>query len=682
MKDVLFGDFETYSEVNLKKCGVDRYARDPSTGVFFLGYAFGDGLTALSGPEECPLDVVCHIENGGIFVAHNAPFELAIWNLVLVPRFGWPVLRPEQVVCTMARAYAMSLPGNLDGAAKALGLPFEKDTVGHQLMLRLCKPYKGKWLKDCETTFTFMKEKWTAARAIQRLGEYCKQDVEVERAIYKRARPLSSREQKIWLIDREVNDRGVQFNLDEVRGAAALRDRMIDEFDKEMYQVTDGAVAACSSIGALKTWAADYGILGDSLGKTEVLEAMDLDCLPKNVKRALWCRREAGRATSLAKLDAILMRCRPDGRVPDNIQYHGAATGRFAGRGIQPHNLPRDMPGPEAVDMIMELLREQNLPMLRMFYDSPMSTISQVLRGFMVAEPGKLLIGGDWSNVEGRGLAWLAGEEWKLDAFRAYDRGEGPDIYIAAYAKAFNCSYEDAVRQVGKVIELAFGYQGGVGAARAFGFQGTDEEADALKDGWRGAHPCIKQYWEDLEDAAMGAVMYPGQVFTAGAFGREVKYKKKGSFLWCLLPSQRLLCYPYPKIMPVKARWTDADDNPVYKRSLTYKSVPSQQEWMRKQVVEDRTNTRMWARVSTYGGKLSENVTQAICRDILTDAMIELHARGYEIMVHVHDEIVVEGAFTQEQFEEVTKIMNTPPLWAKDFPVAAACWIHNRYMKD
>jgi len=315
------------------------------------------------------------------------------------------------------------------------------------------------------------------------------------------------------------------------------------------------------------------------------------------------------------------------------------------------------------------------------------------------APPGKKFCVSDLSNIEGRVLAWLAGEEWKLKAFRAQDadpKNKALDLYIIGYARSFGMAIAEVVadyeaggkmRQIGKVQELAFGYQGGVGAARKMAPKDTREMSDATLDewktSWRAAHPKIKQYWWDLQDAAINAVLEPGKITRAGAAGRQVMFRKRGSFLWCRLPSGRTLCYPYPAV--------HSND---FGQFLTFKSVPDATVWAtfvgQKErgetnttyVVDEPGNSRKWARISTYGGKLSENITQAICRDLLADAMLRVESQGFNVVLHVHDEIVAEGDFTEADRQRFQALMCQVPLWAAGFPIAAGCWLSERYVKE
>ncbi len=706
IQPILYVDFETRSPVDLKKEGLKRYAKHHQTEALMMAWALGEGEFKLwQQGQVCPPQVRAHVEAGGIVVAHNAQFELAIWNFVLAKRHGWPELRINQTRCTMAACYAMALPGALENAGGALGLEIHKDSAGRSLMLKMCKP----WAFDPDNKPLYH----DSPEMRDRLGTYCIQDGEVEREIWKRVLPLSPREQQLWELDQKINLRGIPFDMNALEGALLIADAEKERLNDEMALVTEGNVRACSAVAALKEWASDYGVMPESLAKAELSELLSETTLPEPVERALQLRQASSRFTSISKLRAIKDR-NWDGRVSYTFQYHAATTGRWAGRGIQPHNFTRDLPDdPAVVENIMEALRTRNIAALRK-HGEPSVVISKCLRGFMHAQSIKSLMGGDFSAIEGRGLAWLAGEEWVLQAYREIDANpDVPDMYERAYAKTFGIRPEDVTkeqRQVGKVEELAFGYQGGVGAfatmgkaakiivvsgkitdahhkkAAAIGGQVfTDGQANSFKEGWRAARPKTKKYWWDLEAAAIEAVRTPGELRAAGARGREVTFRKRGSMLWCKLPSQRVLCYPYPEIR--------RDDD--YRRdTLTFKGVPDQLVWAtytgQKErgevnttyIVDDPSNTKQWSRISTYGGKLAENVTQAICRDILADAVRRVEAAGFPVVAHVHDEIIVEGDFDAEDRMAFEILMSEVPEWATDFPMSAGCWLAPRYRKE
>ena len=693
----IFVDFETRSPVDLKTGGLMRYARHPQTEPLMLAWAFGDEDIALWLPgEPFPERIRQHVEADGIVVAHNFQFEAAIWNYVCAKRYCWPRLKLEQGRCTLAACYAMSLPGALENAAHALGLAIKKDSEGRALMLKLCKP---KAMKDGQPVYHESVEQTV------RLGEYCKQDVAVEREIYKRVLPLTDQEQRLWILDQYINLRGIPFDLASLNAALAVADIEKARLDNEMARVTDGEVAVCSNIGSLKEWAADFGVIQDSLAKAELNELLGEECLPAVVEEALRIRQSAGRFTSISKLKAIKQR-EVNGRVAYTKQFHGATTGRWAGRGVQPDNFIRDLPKPADVENVLAALRRNDARWIDIAYGEPSIMISKCLRGFIHAAPGKKFVGGDFSNVEGRGIAWLAGQDDKLDAFRECDANPDlPDMYERAYAKTFNRdphSVTDMERQIGKVEELAFGYQGGVGAFRTMGktygvrvvakitpeiqkkggLIVTEQQADEFKSGWRAAHPKIVDYWYALQKAAIKAVKYPGDIERAGARGREILFRKRGSFLWCRLPSGRTLAYPYPEIR-----------EGMYGDVVTFKTVPGSLEWAiyAKQklcnepnttdIIDDPTNTREWCRMSTYGGRWAENFTQAVCRDILAEALMRVEPAGFPVVVHTHDDAIAEGDFTEKHRAHFEQLMNVVPVWAPGFPIRAKCWLSARYIK-
>jgi len=702
MAEPLFIDKETRSPVDLRKAGLMRYARHPLTEALCMTWAFGrEDFTEWHQGQPLPGRIAQHVDAGGIVVAHNAQFELAIWNFVM-RRHGWPALAIEQVRCTMSAAYAMGFPGALDNAAPAMGLKVTKDREGYALMMKMCKP------REILVDGTPIYHDSPEMRA--RLGLYCRQDGVVERDIYYRIQPLTDQEQRLWQLDQRINLRGIPFDMPSLEAALKVADVEKERLNKEMGVVTEGAVTACSAVGALKEWAADFGVMQDSLAKAEVDELLGEEYLPEPVEAALKLRQSAGRFTSISKLNAIQRR-EMVGRVHYALQYHAATTGRWAGRGIQPHNFTRDLPEPEEVEDVLAALRRGDAAWVAAAYDEPSIMVSKCLRGFIHAAPGKTLLGGDFSNIEGRGLCWLAGEEWKLQAYRDFDAGTGPDLYNVAYAKTFNIPVGRVTkteRQIGKVEELAFGYAGGVGAFRTMGktykvlvvpkitpeivkrragYQIiTESQADEFKNGWRASHPAVTGYWKALERASIAAVQKPGTVTYAGAAGREVRFRKVGSFLWCRLPSGRNLCYPYPAI---------GTGNFGYDQ-LTFKTVPDAVVWAKYQGQKERgeenttyivepiggeNHTREWCRVSTYGGKLAENITQAICRDLLAEAMLRVESVGFPIVVHVHDEVIAEIYFTDSDLTRFEALMAVVPPWAVGFPIAAACWRSARYIK-
>ena len=677
---VLHIDFETYSACELRDRGLHNYATDPTTGVHCMAFAFEDqpvGLFDGAGLyvrveewREQPdlMRVINHVYDGGIVYAHNAAFELAIWNNICVPRYGWPPLKPEQVRCTMAMCYAMGLPGALENAAPALGLAQRKDAAGKRVMLQLAKPKADGefWTPE------------TAPEKFEQMYAYCKQDVEVERALHHRLMELSESEQRIWRLDYRINQRGIRVDLESIDKAIALVEQEKRRLDAEMLRVTGGVVGKCTEVQLLVKWIRSQDVEIKGLAKADVLDALQGD-LPPAVEAALRLRKEAAKS-STAKLIAMKERASADGRVRGCFQFHGAATGRWAHRGIQPGNMPRPRPGiggDEVSDIISRLSEHAYIDMM---YGPTMDAIADSLRGMIVAEPEHDLVAVDFSAIEARVLAWLAGQESVLDIFRTHGK-----IYEHAAAGIYHVPMEKVTkdqRQIGKVAVLALGYGGGVGAfqsmARVYNVKVPDAEAEEIKKAWRDSHPAIVRYWYALEDAAIRALT-EGGVQSVGPRGREVKFRKAGSFLWLQLPSKRVLCYPYPELRVVETPWGDP------KEALTYMTEldSTTRKKLGNKVLPDPNANGNWCRISTYGGSLAENVTQAVAADLLRYSMETLESAGYPVICHVHDEAVTEipSSCDKHTLERVEELMARTPEWAAGLPVSAEGWRAKRYRK-
>jgi DNA polymerase len=663
-------DFETRSAVDLKKAGIDVYANDPTTSVLCAAYAFDEDQVMLWRPRSCsPERMADHVASGGEVVAHNAAFEFNIWNRVWRGQLpGLPALKLEQMRCTQAEAYAMSLPGSLDGAAAALNVAQRKDKEGRRVMLALSQPRDFDalgapvWYTEESHPEKFLK-----------LYDYCMQDVEVERAIEKRLMRLSAVERATWVLDQTINGRGVGIDVRNAERALLIVRDEKKRMERELAQLTDKAVTSPSEIQALALWLEMQGVQLDGLTKQEVIDLLELDTLPLHARRAVELRQEYAKS-STSKIAAMLAARSADNRMRHLHQYHGAGTGRWAGRRVQTQNLKRPTIEQAEIEAIFGALENgTGAEHIETFHGNAMDALSNCLRGFIVAAPGHVLMAPDFANIEGRGVAWLAGERWKLDAFRAQDDKTGPGIYELSYSTSMGVQVSTvtkAQRQIGKVQELSMGYQGGVGAfqnmAKNYGVKVPDDEADRIKKLWRGAHPAIVRLWKDLEQAALNAVARPGRLYEAGVVPSA--FKVSGSFLWCRLPSGRVLCYPYPRIELVEVPWEDEDGNKAKKDCVCYMGEDSK--------------THKWSRQKTYGGKLTENITQAICRDLLRDAMFRAEREGFPIVMHVHDELVVELPEAQaDRLDELCEVVSEVPAWAKGLPVVAEGWVGRRYRK-
>lgn len=692
MTDLLFIDFETRSTLDLRATGVDAYAKHPTTDVWCVGWMWRGGDVEVEPPAKVAARVLQWVREGNPVVAHNASFELAIWNLICVPRFGWPVLKPEQVVDTMAMAYAMSLPGALDDAAKAVGLEVQKDAAGHRLMLQMARPRKI--LADGTIIW------WDEPDKVARLFAYCGQDLRVTSPLYERLMPLSPAERRVWALDQRINNRGVYIDAKAADMALAVVEAEKKRLAADMYRVTGGMVSSATEVARLTKWIRDQGVQIEGLAKADVLDALSLEGLPENVRRALEIRQEAGKS-STAKIDKMLDGRSPDGRVRHILQYHAAGTGRWGGRRVQPQNLPRPTISQDDIDGVLDFMGNgatvsHVMAYMAMFCGTPMQTLASCLRGLITAAPGHELVAADFSAIEARGTAWVAGQQDVLDVFAT-----GADIYCHEASPIFGrviTKKDKDERQVGKVAVLALGFGGGIAAfgtmARGYNlaldpiydilahtFTSDEIETaertydyyarlangpmskragitvDIIKQRWRRKNAKVKALWDDLNLAAITAVKQPGRAFTIGS----VAYKAAGSFLWCRLPSGRVLCYPYPEVQETTTSWGKVVE------TLTYKAV------------DDRT--KQWQRAHTYGGKLTENVVQALSRDLLVDAMTRAEDAGFPIVMHVHDEIVAELPIGSNRLGQLIDICATAPAWARGFPMAAEGWAARRYQK-
>jgi DNA polymerase len=682
----LGADYETFSQIDLKKAGLHNYATDPSTGAHCLSYGPDpEHIHTWVEGEPFPQDLADHIAAGGIITAWNAAFEWAIWNLCCVRKYGWPPLPIKQVRCSMVRAYAMALPGALDDAAPALGVDQRKDAAGHRIMLQLSKPKKDgtMWRRDADSLDKFLA-----------LYGYNRQDVRTELACLDRLMELSPSELDLWELDHKINNRGVMCDLASVDKGIAIIQSEQKRLNAEMLKVTGGVVGACTEVQMLGKWIASQGVEMDGLAKADVLDALAADVvneeaeeagelppwakiMPPAVRRALELRQEAAKS-STAKLVAMKEKASADGRIRNMHQFHAASTGRWAGRGIQPQNLFRTRAGitQEDIESMFSMLGDKD--MFDLFYGPSMAAISDCIRGMLIAGEGNELVACDFSAIEARAVAWLAGQESVLEVFRTHGK-----IYEHDAASVFRVPMEEvtkAQRQIGKVVRLSMAYQGGLGAfqamARTYDVHVPDEQADEIKKAWRAANQKIVRYWYDLEEAVLGA-MRNGSITSAGARGREVKFRKAGSFLWALLPSGRALCYPYPELRMVMTPWGEE------KEQLTFMTVVDQTQKKKAKVLPDPNARGRWQRVSTYGGSLAENMTQAIARDLLADAMRAIEAEEFEIVLHVHDEVVTEVKQFRAQYalERMIAIMSTAPSYASGLPLAAEGWRGKRYRK-
>lgn len=658
---MLIIDFETRSAVPLDERGAHVYAADPTTDIICMGWSVYDQPAELWKPnDEIPDGILIALSDKLPIYAHNYGFDSLIWEHVLHKRYGFPMPNANTWMCSMAMSYAMGLPGKLANVAAVMGLTSQKDMKGNRVMQQISKPRSFSSVDGSPIW-------WDDAEKFRMTYEYCKTDIVTTRELIKNIRPISADELPVFHMDRRINERGVKIALPEAKAAITLIEQEKVRLDKEMRIATGGFVSSCTEAKRIKQWLATVGVNVEGVSKAILLETLLDRSIPMKARRVMELRQESAKA-STAKLDAMVNRVSSDGRIKGLFQYTAAGTGRWAGRGVQVQNLPRTtFMKQDEIEYIFARLKDRTLTAEEIvtFYGSPMSVISECIRGFLVAEEAHALYACDFSAIEARVLAWLSGEEWVLDIFRTHGK-----IYEAAASAIYQMPMEQvtkAQRQIGKVAELALGFGGGkvafVKMGLNYGLSVSESSAESIKQAWRASRPATVKYWYALENAAINALKHVGDKFHAGVKGREVCFLKNGSFLLCRLPSGRIIYYPHPKLEAVLTPWGDPKD------AVTYMS--------------ENTQNRQWERCSTYGGSLAENITQSVARDLLAEAMLRLDTAGWKIIMHAHDEVVCEEIISENKtMEDMESIMCTLPSWGKDLPLSAAGWIGKRYRKE
>lgn len=707
-------DFETRSRVDLGDCGASVYARDPSTEILCLAYCDGktrnDVRLWIPGDED-PVDLLVAIGRGELIEAHNAGFERQIWRWICHERFRWPDVRFNQWRCTLAACSALGLPRSLADAAAALGLPIKKDAEGRKVMLRLCKPLpSGKFDNSYHRLF--------------RLYEYCKQDVRAEVALSKAVPQLEGNELTLWQLDQRINLRGIPVDVHGVRDALAVVERHVSNSGDRLAKLTGGAVKTPKQVAAMRQWILDRtGKVIPDLTSETVREWLGKE-LPDDVAEVLQIRQDTALA-STAKLKSILARCDEDGRVRGNLVYHGAATGRWAGAGIQIQNFPRGSLTPKEIELVHRLIAGRDPEVFGPLFGSPMAALSSSLRSFIRAEKGKKLLACDFAAIEARVLAWLAGEQELLDTFAG-----GGDVYKAMAAKIYSVDAAEVTkvqRHVGKTAILGLGYGMGVKAFRdaceIMAKVTLDMKmAKLVVQTYRAANPNIKSFWSHLNVACISAIR-SGEPHRVGHL--EVTSSK--DWLRIELPSGRKLHYRSPRLVKVQTPWSDGYEGPIHCRQVLQAQLENAEvelgdhngyrfencrvpkrawEVLAKQsdtfpvgafsdlkrmepVYIDQieymavdSTTRKWSPTRTYGGKLVENVTQAVARDFLAEAMVRVEAKGYSIIATIHDEILSEvpdeGPWHLMEFES---LMRAVPTWGRGCPIAVEGFEAKRYRK-
>lgn len=665
-------DLETYSTVSIGAAGSYRYILDPSFEILLFAYSL-DGMPVevidVASGQVIPLWLKNALKNP-LYIKHayNAAFE---W-FALSKYLGW--LPPDQWRDTMLHALYCGYPASLDAAGRAMGLPEDKKklTTGKALIRYFCVPCKPSNANGNRTRNLPKHDpaKWKLFK------EYNGQDVVTEMEIDRRlsAFPVPAFVQKQWETDLTMNARGVAADMEMVSGALVIGATVKSQLMAEARQLS--GLNNPNSIKQLARWlteATDGDTEITSVTK-ETVATMLKQPQPANVQRMLEIRQELGK-TSTKKYDALETCIADDGRVRGLLQFYGAnRTGRWAGRLVQVQNLPRTYTHP--LPPARQLVKDRNIDGLRLMYGSINDTLSQLIRTAFVATPGNVLIDADFSAIEARVISWLAGQEWRLEVFRTHGK-----IYEASASQMFHVPIEKikkgnpeyALRQRGKVAELALGYQGGVSAMRRMDTGHnlddlSDDEVKGIVDRWRETNSMIRDLWNIVDSAAVTVITNGGaqtiRSETTDAvvtLACELDVITGTRYMTILLPSGRKLYYPSPEIGV--NRW----GNP----SVSY--------------MGQNQTTKRWERVETYGGKLVENIVQAIARDCLAIAIENLEAQGLHVVFHIHDEVVIDTpawADNDTMLDTVTKIMTKPIPWAQALPLNADGWVDKFFKKD
>ena len=640
-------DIETYSPEQLAKCGVYRYCQHPDFEILLFGYSI-DGapvqVVDFTAGERLPEAVYSALTDPNVTKwAFNAQFER-----VCLSRFlGYPVgtyLDPVSWRCTMVWAATLGLPLSLEGVGAVLGLEKQKLKEGKDLIRYFCTPAKARDGGAFRHYSTDNTEKWAVFKA------YNRRDVETEMGIQQKLAkfPVPESEWRNYQLDQRINDRGIMLDMEMVRQAIDC-DEQFKRTHLDMARSVTG-LDNPNSPAQLKAWLSERGVEAESLSKAAVLSL--LEEADGEVELALSLRQELAKS-SVKKYTAMEMAVGSDSRARGLIQFYGAnRTGRFAGRLIQVQNLPQNhLPD---LDEVRRLLKCRQFDAIEMLYDSVPLVLSELIRTAFVPKPGCRFFVADFAAIEARVIAWIAGEQWRQEVF-----AKGGDIYCASASQMFHVPVEKHgvnghLRQKGKIAELALGYGGSVGALKAMGALSMgvpEEELKPLVDAWRGSNPNIVKLWWDVDRAASTCVREKVPTETHG-----IRFFYQSGMLFIVLHSGRRLVYVKPRM----------GINRYGSETVTYEGVGTQKKWLR---------------LESYGPKFVENIVQATARDILVEAMQRLDAKGYKIVMHVHDEAVIEAP-ADTSLEDICSVMGETPAWANGLLLRADGYVCDFYKKD
>ncbi len=646
-------DIESYSGTDLKECGLFKYVEDPAFEVMLIGYSVDGGpvnvIDCVAGDLDAEADLYDMLVSPDyIKYAHNAQFErtcLAKWADEPMP--------PEQWRCTMVHALTCGLPASLAAVGEALGLPADKqkDKQGKALIDYFCKPCKptkanGGRVRNLPAHDP---DKWRL------FIEYNRQDVVTEMEIDKRLEQINKapeREQHLWELDQRINDYGIRVDVPMVEKIVGYDDQRSEELMAEAKQIT--GLSNPNSRAQLKGWLAKQGVGVDTLRKEDISELLQMGLTDK-ARRVLEIRQALGK-TSTAKYSKMLDAVNADGRLRGILQFYGAnRSGRWTGKLVQVHNLARNsLPD---LDLAREITAAGDFDELQTLYGETSFIFSELVRTAFVPSEGHKFVVSDFSAIEARVVAWVAGEQWVLDAFKA-----GEDIYCKTASMMYHVPVEKhgqnaELRQKGKIAVLACGYQGGVGAMRQMDKGGTipDEELQSVVDQWRTANPHIVKLWRSCELAAKAAI----EDHKMHVIQHNISFAYRGGNLYITLPSGRALVYFGARLKEGK-----------YGDQIIYKGV--------------NQTTKKWEDTETYGGKLVENIVQGIARDCLAEAMRLVDGYGVQIVMHVHDEMIIDAPADRADtiLEQVNVRMSAPIEWAPGLPLKGDGYICDFYKKD
>lgn len=730
-------DFETYSEAGyvwnaarmkwdgppgatkkgLPAVGLRVYASHPTARVFTMSYDLldGKGVRRWHPGQPLPTDLFDYLASGGLIEAHNAMFERTIWRLVCQPKYGFPPVSGGQWRCSAAKSRAWGLPASLENVGRVLELDVQKDAEGKRLMKIFSMPRNP--TKNNPATCILRED---SPEEAERYDQYCDTDVHVEMAVSRRVPDLIPQELAFWQCDQAINERGIAIDVEGARNCAAIITQTLNEFGQEMAALTGGILP--SQVQRLVGWLAGHGVRTHSLDADALEILLARTDLTPEVRRVLEIRQLTGSA-SVKKVFSMLNHTTDAGRAHDLFIYHGARTGRDTHADIQPGNLPKAGPRVRwceefscqrsygahlsqcpwcgtsavfsredewswrAVPDALEVIASRSAAVVRYFYDDALLAVSGCVRGLFTAAPGHRLVCSDYSSIEAVVTAVLAGEQWRIDAFHRRE-----DIYLHGAAGVTGRSYEMYKQyeaehghrhpdrnKLGKVAELALGFGGWINSWRQFDKTDnfTDDEIKQNIIKWRDASPAIVELWGGqvrgkpwapehhelfgLEGMAVASIQNPGQRYTY----RLISYEVIDDVLYAILPSGRRLAYQRPRLHE-SSRWPG-------QLSISFET------WNNNPAM----GPMGWVRMDTYGGRLAENVIQAVARDVMAHAVVNAEPRGYPIVLRVHDELAAEVPNGFGSVGEFEAIMCDLPWWAQGWPIrAAGGWEGDRFRKD